>query len=173
MAIVYLGLGSNLGPRCANLRAAVTALSPAVRVLVESSIYETPPWGVTDQPVFLNMVLRGETSLPPEELLQMLKQLESRLGRASSVRYGPRLIDVDILFYDDLVLTSPELTIPHPRLHERAFVLVPLAEIAADLVHPRLHKTIRALLATVDQSGIQLLQGGTVGCMSADRSQRG
>lgn len=169
MAVVYLGLGSNLGSRCANLRAATAALSPAVRVLVESSIYETPPWGVTNQPAFLNMVLRGETSLPPEKLLQTLKRLESRLGRVPSIRYGPRLIDIDILFYDDLVLTSPALTIPHPRLHERAFVLVPLAEIAADLVHPRLHKTIRALLATVDRSGIRRLERGVVGGMPADR----
>ncbi len=172
MAAVYLGLGSNLGSRFANLRAAVVALLPAVRVLVESSIYETPPWGMTDQPAFLNMVLRGETSLSPEELLQTLKQLESRLGRVPSIRYGPRLIDIDILFYDDLVLVSPELTIPHPRLHERAFVLVPLAEIAADLVHPCLGKTIRALLETVDPSGMQRLEWGAVGGMPAGRCHR-
>lgn len=171
MAVVYLGLGSNLGSRCANLRAAVAALPPAVNVLAESSIYETPPWGVTNQPAFLNMALRGETNLSPQALLRALKQLESRLGRVPSIRYGPRLIDLDILFYDDLVLVSPELTIPHPRLHERAFVLVPLAEIAADLVHPGLHKTIRALLATVDQSGIQRLERGAVGCTPVGRPQ--
>ncbi len=165
MAIVYLGLGSNLGSRCANLRAGVVALPPAVNVLAESSIYETPAWGVTEQPAFLNMVLRCETRLAPLALLQVIKQLERDLGRFPSVRYGPRLIDIDILFYDDLVLTSSELTIPHPLLHERAFVLVPLAEIAPDLIHPRLNKTIRALLETVDRSGIRRLEGQAMGCL--------
>lgn len=169
MSVVYLGLGSNLGSRCANLRAAVVALSSAVTVLAESSIYETPPWGVTDQPAFLNMVLRGETHLPPLALLHALKRLEQELGRVPSIRYGPRLIDMDILFYDDLVLTSPELTIPHPRLHERAFVLVPLAEIAADLVHPCLHKTVRALLETVDRSGIRRLESSVAGWVGLSR----
>lgn len=165
MSVVYLGLGSNLGSRCANLRAGVVALSSAVTVLAESSIYETPPWGVTDQPAFLNMALRGETGLSPHDLLHTLKQIERQLGRVPSVRYGPRLIDIDILFYDDLVLTSPELTIPHPTLHERAFVLVPLAEIAPDFVHPVLNQPVRALLEKVDRSGIRCLESEAAGCV--------
>ena len=155
---VYLALGTNLGERTVNLRRAIQSLPPAVTVLAESPVYETPPWGVTDQPNFLNMALKGETRLVPLELLKRLKQLESELGRVPSVHYGPRLIDMDILFYADLVLEAPELTLPHPRLHERAFVLVPLADLATDLRHPRLGKTIHELLASVDTGGIQAYQ---------------
>ncbi len=130
---IYLALGSNLGDRSANLQAAISALPPAVRVLKESPVYETQPWGYTDQPAFLNMVLKGETSLGPVELLDHLKELETSLGRLPSVRWGPRLIDMDILFYADLVLDIRGLVIPHPHLHERPFVLVPLADLAPDL----------------------------------------
>ena len=154
-ATIYLALGSNLGDRSANLRSAIAALSPAVQVLQESPFYETEPWGLTDQPAFLNMVLKGETSLIPLELLRQLKNLETGLGRQPGVRWGPRLIDMDILFYDNLVLNTPQLVIPHPRLHERAFVLVPLADIAPDLLHPVLGKTIRQLLEQVDASDIK------------------
>lgn len=144
--IVYLALGTNLGDRPANLRAAIDSLAPQVRVEAESNIYETPPWGFLEQPAFLNMALRAKTDLPPADLLTFLKQLEARLGRIPTFRNGPRLIDVDILFYDDLILNTPPLIIPHPRLHERDFVLVPLADIAPDLIHPVLHQSIRALL---------------------------
>ncbi len=152
---IYLALGTNLGDRLANLQAARSALPPAVRVLQRSKVYETPPWGVTDQPAFLNMAVKGETSLAPVTLLKALKQLEKKMGRVPSVRYGPRLIDIDILFYDDVILDTPELTIPHPRLPERAFVLVPLADVAAELIHPVLHKSIQALLARVDTKGVK------------------
>jgi 2-amino-4-hydroxy-6-hydroxymethyldihydropteridine diphosphokinase len=151
---VYLALGANLGERTSNLRRAVEALPPAVSVLARSPVYETPPWGLADQPDFLNMVIKGETRLAPLELLKFLKRLERALGRVPSIRYGPRLIDVDILFYDELVLDTPELTLPHPRLHERAFVLVPLADLAPALVHPVLGKPVSALLADVDAKGI-------------------
>ena len=153
--IVYLALGTNLGDRPANLRAAIAALPPGVTVLANSPIYETPPWGVTDQPAFLNMVIKGETHLSPQRLLKHLKHLETRLGRVPSIRYGPRKIDLDLLFYDDILLNTPELTIPHPRLHERAFVLVPLADLAPELVHPVLGKTVRQLLAEVDTTGVK------------------
>ncbi|MEZ0396482.1 MAG: 2-amino-4-hydroxy-6-hydroxymethyldihydropteridine diphosphokinase [Anaerolineales bacterium] len=154
MACIYLALGSNLGDRRANLQAALDALPPEVRLRRLSPVYETPPWGLTDQPAFLNMAAEAETGLPPLDLLSHLKRLETRLGRLPSVRYGPRLIDLDLLFYDDLVLDSPALTLPHPRLHERAFVLVPLADLAPDLVHPRLGQTVRDLLAALDTTGI-------------------
>lgn len=150
MPCVYLALGTNLGDRRANLRAAIAALPPAVVVTAESRIYETPPWGVLDQPAFLNMVVRGETGLAPQPLLEHVKQLELELGRRESFRWGPRLIDIDILFYGDLILDSTSLVIPHPRLQERAFVLVPLAELAPDLFHPVLKKTIRDLLSSVN-----------------------
>ena len=148
--IVYLALGTNLGDRLANLRAAIKALSSEINVIAESKVYETPPWGYENQPTFLNMAVKCETNLEPESLLKRLKQLEVQLGREQSFRWGPRLIDIDILFYDDLILKSESLTIPHPRLHERAFVLVPLADIASDFVHPVLKKMIKELLASVD-----------------------
>jgi len=156
MATVFLALGTNLGDRLENLHRAIEALAPTVKILARSPIYETPPWGVTDQPAFLNMALRGETLLPPTALLHFLKSLERQLGRIPSVRYGSRLIDLDILFYDDLVLDSDELTIPHPRVHERAFVLVPLADLAPDFVHPVLRKSVSTLLQQVDAGGIRL-----------------
>ncbi|HEU4327785.1 MAG TPA: 2-amino-4-hydroxy-6-hydroxymethyldihydropteridine diphosphokinase [Roseiflexaceae bacterium] len=133
---VYLALGSNLGDRRVNLAAAVARLPPVVAVERISQLYETEPAYVTDQPRFLNAVLHGATDLPPEELLAWIKRLERELGRQSGLRFGPRLIDIDILLYDALTLSSPALTIPHPRMAERPFVLVPLAEIAPALVPP-------------------------------------
>jgi 2-amino-4-hydroxy-6-hydroxymethyldihydropteridine diphosphokinase len=152
---VYLGLGTNLGDREANLHDAMTALPPSILVLEQSPVYATQPWGVIDQPTFLNLVLKGKTRLAPLALLAYLKDLEIRLGRLPSVRYGPRKIDIDILLYADLILDRPGLTIPHPGLHERAFVLVPLADLAPDLIHPVFRKTICQLLAGVDISGVK------------------
>jgi len=159
-AAVYLALGTNLGDRIANLRAVISALPPFVQLLACSPVYETEPWGFADQPAFLNQAIAGETSLPPEDLLLQLKILETLLGRRSTFRYGPRQIDIDILFYDDLILETPALILPHPRLHERAFVLAPLADIAPDLLHPRLGKSVRELLAEADRTGVELFQSG-------------
>jgi 2-amino-4-hydroxy-6-hydroxymethyldihydropteridine diphosphokinase len=150
----YLALGTNLGNRIHNFRAALSLLSPDFEWVAVSRVYETPPWGFANQPPFLNMVLRARTALEPEALLRTLKQAEVQIGREHTFRWGPRLIDLDILFYDDLVLDTPPLVIPHPRLHERAFVLVPLADVAADFIHPVLGRTVSELLADVDASGI-------------------
>lgn len=152
---IFLALGSNLGDRYANLQAASASLPPDVHVLQASPVYETAPWGLTDQPAFLNMALKGETSLGPVELLHHLKNLETKLGRQPSVRWGPRLIDIDILFYADLVLETQGLVIPHSHLHERAFVLVPLADLAPDLLHPVFGRSVRDLLAGMDASGVK------------------
>jgi 2-amino-4-hydroxy-6-hydroxymethyldihydropteridine diphosphokinase len=151
---VYIALGTNLGNRLANLRAAVASMPPEINALAESHVYETPPWGYEDQPEFLNMVVKAETDLEPEPLLKYLKQLESKLGREQNFRWGPRLIDLDILFYDDLVIDTPPLVLPHPRLHERAFVLVPLIDVAPDLIHPVFHRKVRDLLAEVGTQDI-------------------
>lgn len=151
---VYLALGSNLGERRENLEAALRALPPEVEISALSRLYETAPAYVTDQPPFLNMAVEGYTTLSPTELLAHLQGIEKRLGRERTIRYGPRLIDLDILFYDDLVLELPGLSLPHPRLQERGFVLRPLADLAPDFVHPVLNRSVRELLAALPEEGI-------------------
>jgi 2-amino-4-hydroxy-6-hydroxymethyldihydropteridine diphosphokinase len=153
-ALTYLSLGTNLGNRLDNLTQAVALLASLAILRKQSAVYETPPWGYLDQPSFLNQVLEVNTPYEPLELLKLLKDVEYKIGRRPTFRYGPRLIDLDILFYNDLVFESPTLTIPHPTLHTRAFVLVPLSEIAPDLRHPVLDKTVSELVITVDPQGI-------------------
>ncbi len=156
---IYLALGANLGDRLANLKSVYRGLPPKVRLLAESPIYQTAPWGFLDQPDFLNQVIQAETHMAPLELLTYLKLLETQIGRRPTFQNGPRLIDVDILFYDDWVVSYPTLTIPHPRLHERAFVLAPLADLAPDLRHPLLQKTAAQMLTQVDLEGVERYRG--------------
>jgi 2-amino-4-hydroxy-6-hydroxymethyldihydropteridine diphosphokinase len=151
---ITLALGTNLGDRLANLQAAYEGLPPAVTPTASSPVYETPPWGVTDQPAFLNCVVRGLTALPPLALLDYLKALEVTLGRRPGVRYGPRLIDIDILLYGDQIVNTPRLQIPHPRLTERAFVLVPLAALAPDDHLPQDTRPFYELRDALDGQGI-------------------
>ena len=152
--VAYLGLGGNLGDRLAALTKALTLLdaTPGMRMMSCSSVYETEPWGVTDQPPFLNLAAGFETTLSPADLLAACQSVEQQVGRTETYRWGPRLIDVDILLYGDAIVNTatPDLQIPHARLTERAFVLVPLAEIAPDTRVPPLGHTVRRLLDRVD-----------------------
>ena len=155
---VYLALGSNLGNRQENLKQALAALTPQLEVKAKSHVYETPPWGYEEQPKFFNQAIQGETYLQPEPLLKHLKRLEVALGRQGTFQNGPRLIDIDILFFDDLILNTATITLPHPRLHERGFVLQPLMDIAPELVHPVLRQSIRELAASTNLEGIVQVQ---------------
>lgn len=150
---VILGLGGNLGDRDALLRTAVARLRAIVTVTAISSVYDTAPLLVTDQPRFHNIVLAGTTALAPLELLHAVKAIERELGREPGPRYGPRAIDIDLLFYDDLSLHADELTLPHPRIAERAFVLAPLAEIVPGRPLPVLGATPEELLRALGTLG--------------------
>jgi 2-amino-4-hydroxy-6-hydroxymethyldihydropteridine diphosphokinase len=153
---VYLGLGSNLGDRKANLEKALQLLGERLHIEQVSSLYETEPVGHAEQPMFFNAVCRAETELGPLQLLSLIQGIEATLGRVPSFTNGPRSIDVDILFYDDLSIKTTDLTIPHPRIEERAFVLIPLLEIAPRLVHPLSGESIKDLATAVQgQEGIE------------------
>ena len=160
MVAVYLGLGSNLGDREDNLRRAVSLLSRRASLIALSSVYEAEPWGYASQPTFFNMACLLETSLSPQDLLELAQSVERDLGRVPSFRYGPRVIDVDILLYGDEMIETPRLQVPHPRLWQRAFALTPLAEIAPGLAHPVLGASIADLLegvAVSDREGVVML----------------
>lgn len=152
MALAYIGIGSNIGDRLSNIYKAVSLIedSPDVRVTNKSSLYETVPVGYLDQPDFLNAVIEIKTSLKPLELLQTTKRIENKMRRKRERRWGPRTIDLDILLYDEVEMNEPHLHLPHPEITNRAFVLVPLSEIAGGLTHP-IGKTINELLADLKE----------------------
>ncbi len=153
MTLVHLALGGNLGDRMANLEAAIVALGRDLAIRERSPVYETDPKYITDQPRFLNMALSAETDLDALALLALLKGIERHLGRTSGERYGPRPIDLDIIFFGDEIVDLPELTVPHPRLAERAFVLRPLADIAPAKIHPGSGTSVAEMLQALDDDG--------------------
>jgi 2-amino-4-hydroxy-6-hydroxymethyldihydropteridine diphosphokinase len=147
MPTVYIGIGSNVGEREENCLRAIRLLEEnGVRITQRSAMYETEPWGIRDQPRFINMAIAAETELSPGGLLLLLKRVEGDMGRRPGVKWGPRLIDLDILLYNDLIVEESDLVIPHPMMHRRSFVLKPLTEIAPDKVHPGMARKIRDLL---------------------------
>ena len=170
-ATAYLGLGSNLGDRLAVMSAAVATLNEHPRIKVDfqggvASLYETSPiGGPPDQPPYLNSALRVQTSLAPLGLLDTVLSIETTLGRVRGERWGPRLIDIDVLLYDDVVLDHERLTLPHPRLHQRRFVLAPLCEIAAEVTHPLLQVTLAQLF---EQLGVLSAEDQAVVAADAD-----
>lgn len=162
MATVYLCLGSNLGEREKNLSQALTILSQKLNLEKVSFIYETEPIGYKEQPFFLNLVCQVSTDLSPDALLRLAKTIEHNMGREPSAQINaPRVIDIDILLYDTQIIETRDLIIPHPRITERAFVLIPLAEIAPEFVHPRISKSIAELAASIKgHSKVEKWQGG-------------
>jgi 2-amino-4-hydroxy-6-hydroxymethyldihydropteridine diphosphokinase len=168
---IWLGLGANLGDRAASLATALALLVPDCGPFRCSPVYETPPWGDLDQPPFLNQVVRGQTRLDRHALLRLVKRVEREVGRVPTRRWGPRVVDVDVLAYGDLVAADAEIEVPHPRLHERAFVLVPLAALDPQWRHPRLGATASELLAALpaaETDPIRLWSGPAAGAAGAD-----
>lgn len=163
-ALAFIGIGSNQGDRGENLRRAMERLGGLedTKVLRASSIYRTEPVGRTDQPEFLNMAAELETSLAPGELMKTLLEIEKGLGRTREERWGPRTVDLDILYYGNQVVKGPDLEIPHPRAHQRAFVLEPLSELAPELVDPISGKTVREMLAGLDRRGQGVEKAGSI-----------
>jgi 2-amino-4-hydroxy-6-hydroxymethyldihydropteridine diphosphokinase len=159
MNIAYLLIGGNLGNRSANLQKAIQLLEQNCGQVVQSSaIYETAAWGFTDQPAFYNQALKMETKYSPEKLMQELLMIEEKMGRIRTIKLGPRIIDLDILFFNQSILNTETLILPHPAISERRFVLLPIVEIAADLIHPVFQKNMEQLLKECpDQLDVQKL----------------
>lgn len=148
--IVLMSLGTNMGNRLIMLTKALSELGHSgFSIIDRSKIWETTPWGFTDQPRFLNMCVSAETGLSPEEMIKMIKTIEGRLDRIKNVKWGPRNIDIDIIAIDEMVIDTPELTVPHPYMHERAFVLIPLREVAPQFTHPMTGKTLEEMICAL------------------------
>ena len=147
MSEAYIGIGSNLGNRKQNCENAISLLKEnRITVLKRSTMFETAPWGIKDQPKFINMAIKIDTILEPENLLSLLKEIESAIGRTQTFRWGPRIIDLDILLYDNSIINTNTVKIPHPGIKDRDFVLRPLSEIAPEKIHPVFKKSIKKLL---------------------------
>ena len=151
MADVFIALGSNVGDREVNIKTAIEKIRQrGIKVVKISDIIETEPYGYVDQPKFLNAVLQAETLLSPRELLNTLQEIEKEMGRERKIKWGPRNIDLDIIFYNGLIFNDEDLKIPHPDAHNRIFVIKPLAQIAEDFIHPVLKITVKEILKSLD-----------------------
>lgn len=155
---VYLGLGANVGDKKKNIQRAIDSLSKKLADVRVAPIYETKPWGYTKQGNFLNTVVCGITSLSPIELLHFVKAIEKEIGRIKRFRFGPREIDIDILFYDDLIVDEPDLKIPHPTIPERDFVLKPLMDLAPDFIHPIFKKTVKEIYGELPEDSYTIIR---------------
>lgn len=154
---VFIAIGSNLGDREENLKEAIRLAEAGggLSVVRVSSFYESEPWGVTEQPRFVNAVFEARTSLSARGLLRYLKEIEKKMGRAPAEKWGPRLIDMDIIFYGNMVIKEDDFEVPHPRAHERSFVMIPLVEIAPDVAHPVLRRTASEIADGLDRTGLK------------------
>jgi 2-amino-4-hydroxy-6-hydroxymethyldihydropteridine diphosphokinase len=155
MSQVFFSIGSNMGNRLANLMEAIAMLHVGMPITAVSPVYQTEPWGDRAQAAFLNICVAAKTTLKPHDLLHLIKQLEKEIGRTPTYRWGPRVIDIDILFYDAIVLDEDGLTIPHPYLPQRAFVLVPLADLIPDFIHPINGQTVREMCLAVGDHTVE------------------
>lgn len=151
MHTVFLALGANFGDKKKHIEDAIRLLQEKIVNIEVAKLYETKPWGFTDQDYFLNTAVKGKTDLSPEALLPFLKSIEQKVGRVQRFRWGPREIDIDIIFYDDTVFQNDGLEIPHPRAHERDFVLQPIVDLDPDIIHPTYKKTVKELLSLIPQ----------------------
>ncbi|MBO8153457.1 2-amino-4-hydroxy-6-hydroxymethyldihydropteridine diphosphokinase [Thermovirga sp.] len=155
MSLVAISMGSNLGNRLSSLRKAILLLKKeGFNIIKTSDVFETPPFGVTNQPRFLNACLLMDTEINPADLLEKLKKIENEVGRIQRFRWGPREIDLDIIFYDEKVIDGPSLKVPHPHMHERPFVLIPLKQISPQWVHPILKKTVEQMAEDLHECDI-------------------
>ncbi|MDD5769938.1 MAG: 2-amino-4-hydroxy-6-hydroxymethyldihydropteridine diphosphokinase [Candidatus Gracilibacteria bacterium] len=154
---IFLSLGSNIGDKKENLKKAINLLQENISNVKLSKFYKTKPYGETNQDNFLNMVISGETNLFPEELLEFVKNIENEIGRTQTYRWGPRIIDIDILFYDYLILETPDLIIPHIGIEKRDFVLKPLLDLELNFVHPKLGKSVKELYEKLDKTTLTII----------------
>jgi len=161
MSVVYLSLGSNMGDKEDNIRKALKLIEDVDEIRKVSPLYQTEPMGFKNQSYFLNCVIEVQTNSNPEQMLLFLKSIEQKLGRINTVKNGPRIIDIDILLYDDFCIETDDIVIPHPRLHERLFVLIPLMDVNPDVIHPLLKKTVRELYDAIQHEEMVTLYKNT------------